>query len=207
MRRAMGALAMEGKVRIQQGSGTYVETPELIKYTISRRTRLRQSLREQGLAPGGERLGCEKVEADPTIARALGIAIGEPVTKSTHLTTADAVPIAYGSIYHPERLFPDYAERRAQFGSVTETYRSYGIEEYLRADTTVHTRRARADEARMLTQHPDIPVLIVRAVDALPDGMPISFAQVAWAGARVRFSFESQTADVPVTSTTEWQDA
>lgn len=207
VRRAMAALAMEGKVRIQQGSGSYVETPELLKYTISRRTRLTETLREQGLMPGRIRLGWEKLEADATVARALGIAVGETVTRSTYLTTADSVSIAFGSSYHPARLFPDYAARRAQFGSVTETYRSYGIKEYVRAETTVHTRRARAEEARMLAQHPDVPVLIVRAVDALTDGTPISFARVAWAGVRVRFSFESEAADISAAPTWERQDA
>lgn len=206
IRRAISALALEGKVRVQQGSGTYVETPELINYMIGRRVRLRQSLREQGLAPGGAMLGWSEVEASATVARALCIPLGDKVIKSDHLTTADGVPVAFGSIFHPVRLFPDYAKRRAQSKSVTETYKSYGVVDYVRADTTVHTRRATADEAQMLAQHPQMPALIVRAVDTLLDGTPISFSQVAWAGARVRFSFESEPVDVPATTTPEHQN-
>lgn len=207
VRRAMAALAIEGKIRIQQGSGTYVETPELIKYTIGRRMRMRQSFREQGLAPGGVRLGSAAVPADATIARALGIPLGESVVKSDRLTTADNVPVAFGSIYHPERLFPDFIARRPQFESLTETYKSYNIQDYVRADTTVHTRRARPEEARMLAQHPEMPVLIVRAIDTLLDGTPISFAQVAWAGARVRFSFDHELTDTPPVKAKERHDA
>ena len=197
IRRAIAALAMEGKLRVQQGSGTYVETPELINYTIGRRPRLRQSFREQGLAPGGVRLGSAEIDADRTVARALGIAEGDRVIRSERLTTADAVPVAFGSIFHPVRLFSNFIERRVQFESLTETYKSYGIADYVRADTTVHTRRATPEEAHALAQHPDLPVLIVRAIDTLLDGTPISFAQVAWAGARVRFTFEAQAADAP----------
>ncbi len=206
VRRAISALAIEGKLRVQQGSGTYVESPELIKYTIGQRTRFRQSLREQGLAPGGTMLGSSEIPADETIARALGIRAGEPVIASERLTTADSVPIGYGTIFHPCRLFPEFIVRRAQYESLTETYKSYGIADYVRADTTVHTRRARPAEARALAQHPEVPVMIVRAVDALLDGTPISFSQVAWAGARVRFSLESQPLDVSSTAVQEQGD-
>lgn len=198
VRRAIAALAMEGKVRVQQGSGTYVETPELINYTIGRRPRLRQSFREQGLAPGGTRLGSFEIAADQSVARALGIAEGENVLRSDKLTTADGVPVAFGSIFHPIRLFPGLSKRREQFESLTETYKSYGITDYVRADTTVHTRRSTPEEAHALAQHPDMPVLIVRAVDTLLDGTPISFAHVAWAGARVRFTFDVQPVETPV---------
>lgn len=72
--------------------------------------------------------------------------------------------------------------------AVTETYRSYGIEDDLRGETTMRARQARAHEAKMLKQHPDLPVIVVCAVDTLPDGTPICFTQVIWSAARVQFT-------------------
>ncbi|TDQ67193.1 GntR family phosphonate transport system transcriptional regulator [Maritalea mobilis] len=198
VRRAIAALSIEGKVRTQQGSGTYVETPELIKYVIGRRTRFRQNLREQGLAPGGKMLGHSVGKADEKVAQALGIKPGDQVIRIERLTTADNVPIAYGTAYKPYDRFPDYIHRRAQHKSVTDTYKSYGIEDYVRADTTVYTRQPRTAEAHALAQHPQMPVMVVSSIDALLDGTPISYSQVAWAGARVRFSLEAEPEDFPI---------
>ncbi|MDX8349433.1 hypothetical protein SLH49_15710 [Cognatiyoonia sp. IB215446] len=39
-----------------------------------------------------------------------------------------------------------------------------------------------------MRQHPDMPVIVVRAVDTLPDDTPISFSQVIWSAARVKFT-------------------
>ena len=71
--------------------------------------------------------------------------------------------------------------------SVSDVYASYGITDYLRASTQMYARPARAQEARRLQQHPDMPVLVVRAIDQTPDGHPIAFTHVIWSAARVKF--------------------
>lgn len=192
VRRAIAALAIEGKVRTHQGSGTYVESGELIKYVIGRRTRFRQNLIQQGLAPGGKMLDRSVWRATEKIAKALRIAEGDEVFRLERLTTADNIPIAYGTAYKSVAMFPDYFNRREQFNSVTETYKSYGVDDYVRADTTVYTRQARLAEAQALAQHPQMPVMVVTAIDTTLEGVPISYSQVAWAGARVRFTFEAE---------------
>lgn len=192
IRRAIATLAIEGKVRTHQGSGTYVESRELIEYVIGKRTRFHQNLIRQGLAPGGKMLDRSVWRATPKVAEALKIAVGDEVFRLERLTTADDIPIAYGTAYKPVALFPDYFNRRRQFSSVTETYNSYGIGDYVRSDTAVYTRQARASEAQALAQHPQMPVMVVTAIDSTLDGTPISYSQVAWAGARVRFTFDSE---------------
>ncbi|MGJ8527759.1 phosphonate metabolism transcriptional regulator PhnF [Maritalea sp.] len=197
IRRALAALAVEGKVRTHQGSGTYVETPELIRYVIGRRTRFRQNLMQQGLAPGGKLLGHSTILASKKIAWALGIEPDDPVYCFERLKTADNIPVAFVTSYKSVKMFPDFINRRAQFSSVTETYKSYGIDDYVRSETAIYTRQARANEATPLAQHPQMPVMIVTATDTKLDGIPISHSQVAWAGARVRFTFESEPENNP----------
>ena len=91
--------------------------------------------------------------------------------------------------------FPDYPERRQAMGSTTAVYRSYGIEDYLRGETRIHARPARGDEPRRLHQHPDMPVMVVRAVDTLLDGTPIAHSEVIWSAARVKFSINPNEDD------------
>lgn len=125
------------------------------------------------------------------VAAALELEDEAPVYRQTRVTIADRLPIAFGSSRHPLARFPDFVERREVFGSVTETYRSYGIEDYLRKATAVHARPARDDETRILKQRPHEPVMVVRAVDADLQGRPNGTSEVIWSAARVQFTFEN----------------
>ncbi|MEM8871503.1 MAG: UTRA domain-containing protein, partial [Pseudomonadota bacterium] len=72
----------------------------------------------------------------------------------------------------------------------TETYRSFGIDDYVRQHTSIFARSAKTEEAKTLKQHPDVPVLVVAAIDATPDGTPISTSRVIWSAGRVNFTME-----------------
>jgi len=188
VRRAVAELAKDGFLSVEQGRGTFVQQHTLLEYTIGTRTRLRQNLGAQGVDVSGESLGVERTSASKRVAGHLQIEQGAPVIATSRITRADGVPISFGTIYHDAARFPEYPERRQELGSTSAVYRSYGIADYLRGNTQIHARPARAKEALQLRQHPDMPVIIVRAVDTLTDGTPISFSQVIWSAARVKFT-------------------
>lgn len=191
VRRALQALSVEGKLRVVQGSGTYVQAAPLIDYHVSRRTRFRQNLLDQGLTPAGEHIAAETLPALPDIAEALGLPPGAPVHMLLRRALADGLPISLGRSWHPAELFPDLIARRAAGVSVTDIYRDAGIADYFRKRTTIHTRRAEAEEAKLLMQHPDQPVLVVTKTDVTAEGRVIGYAQAVWAGDRVQFSFDT----------------
>ncbi|MDP5358826.1 MAG: phosphonate metabolism transcriptional regulator PhnF [Paracoccaceae bacterium] len=191
VRRAVSELAKQGKLSVEQGRGTFVGSQPMLHYALGKRTRLRRNLQAQGVDISGDLLASEVITARGRVREALRLNKGDQVSHAQRITFADQVPIAFGSAYHAVDRFPGFIDRRAVLGSVTETYRAYGIEDYIRAKTTLHSRQARPDEAKMLRQHPDLSVTIIRAIDALPDGTPISFSEVIWAASRVKFSIES----------------
>ncbi|MEL6264589.1 MAG: phosphonate metabolism transcriptional regulator PhnF [Pseudomonadota bacterium] len=188
VRRAVEALAKEGKLSVEQGRGTFVEAAPLLTYAIGKRTRLRRNLLPQGVEVGGELLEASLIPAEGRVREALRLEQGAGVIQSRRLTLADDVPIAFGVIYHDAARFADIVERRERLVSLTEVYRSYGIEDYLRGETTLHARPAKAEEAKTLRQHPDMPVIVVRSIDTELDGTPLAFAQVIWSAARVMFT-------------------
>ena len=190
VRRALEALAREGKISIEQGRGTFVaETPRLT-YHVGKRTRLRRNLISQGVKVTGELIAATRIKAADDVARALHLNAGAQVIESQRITLANDLPVAFGNAYHCAERFPDFAERRDVLGSTTETYRSFGIADYMRLQTSIYSRSAKPDEAKTLKQHPDVPVLIVIAVDATLDGTPISTSRVIWSAARVTFTME-----------------
>ncbi len=107
VRRAVASLAVEGKLRVEQGRGTFVEAAPLITYQIGRRTRFRQNLLEQGISPKGEHISAEIIPAPLRVASALGIAEGTLVHRILRRGFADGVPLNLGMAFHEAAVFPD----------------------------------------------------------------------------------------------------
>ena len=191
VRRAVAALAVEGKLRVEQGRGTFVEAAPLITYQIGRRTRFRQNLLEQGISPRGEHLSTEIIPAPARVANALAIAEDTLVHRILRRGFADGVPINLGMAFHDAALFPDLGARRAEGISVTDIYRHHGIADYFRKRTTIFTRRPEPEEAKLLEQHVDHPVIVLTKTDVTADGRAIGYSEAVWAGDRVQFSFDT----------------
>lgn len=192
VRRAVAELAREGFLSVEQGRGTFVQPRPILEYDIGTRTRLSENLLSQGVDVSGEQLGAERLPATARVADRLKIAIGAEVIATRRMTLADGVPVSFGALYHDAMRFPDFPERREVMGSVSSVYASYGVSDYLRGTTQMQARPARTVEAQRLKQHPDMPVIIIRAVDTLLDGTPIAFSQVTWSAARVKFNIPNQ---------------
>lgn len=188
IRRAVADLARHGHLSVEQGRGTFVLPHPMIEYTIGQRTRMRRNMTAQGIEVTGQTLGVDRCDATPRVARRLGLAQRAAVIASRRLSHADGVPVSFGTLYHDAARFPDFGERREALGSVTAVYATYGILDYLRDNTQMHARPARSDEARLLRQHPDMPVIVVRAVDVEVDGTPLSYSERIWSAARVKFN-------------------
>lgn len=188
VRRAVAELSKSGALSVEQGRGTFVGAAPLLEYAIGTRTRLSKNLAAQGVDISGELLSATQVKSSEKIAEVLGLVPGAPVIESRRITFADGVPIAFGTSYHDATTFPDFAARRDVLGSTTQAYRTYGINDYVRAETTLHSRLARADEAKLLKQHADSPVVVICALDEMLDGTPLSYKKVIWSALRVKFS-------------------
>ena len=191
VRRAMQALAIEGKLRVVQGRGTFVESAPMIRYAIGRRTRFRQNLLDQGLTPSGEHLMAETLPAPDRVAKTMGLAQGALVHRLLRRGLADGVAVNLGLSWHCAKLFPDLIAQRQSGLSLTEVYSAHGISDYFRKRTEIFARRPEGDEAKLLMQHPDQPVLVVTKTDVTPDGRVIGHSEAVWSADRVRFTIDT----------------
>lgn len=103
----MQTLAVEGKLRVVQGRGTFVEAAPMVRHAIGRRARFRQNLMDQGLTPSDEPLAAETVPAPDHVAEALGLAPGDPVHRLLRRGLADGVPVSLGLSWHSAGLLPN----------------------------------------------------------------------------------------------------
>jgi len=196
LRRALAALVAEGKLRVEQGRGTFVERAPLLNYVIGSRTRFRENLMAQGLTASGRALSEMQISASTRIAAALRLPVGAPVFAISRRGFANELPISVGWAYHDAERFPEMLDRRRANISVTEVYRFYGIADYRRLRTTIFTRLATEHEAGLLMLRAGQSVMIVQKTDVDPDGNPIGFSEAVWAGDRVQFTFENDQPSV-----------
>jgi GntR family phosphonate transport system transcriptional regulator len=191
VRRAMAALSLEGMLSVEQGRGTFVRTQPVIKYQIGKRTRFRENLEAQGIRPGADLIVVEVVGAPECVAQALGIDAGVPVHRALTRGRANGVPISLGQSFHEVARFPDFGSRREAGQGISEIYRAHGVVDYFRRDTTIFARRPDLDEARLLDQHSDQPVMVLQKTDIDQTGQPIGCSESIWSGHRTRFSITS----------------
>tara|TARA_R110002124_G_scaffold114535_20_gene269415 strand:+ start:26500 stop:27231 length:732 start_codon:yes stop_codon:yes gene_type:complete len=188
LRRALAALAGSGRLRIRQGSGTFVAEKAVLQYNIGTRTRFSQNLSDQGMIGSGSLLSADTVDVPAEVARALDLQPQSQVHCFKALGRADGVPISLGTAWHPAARFPDMVAQRRSGLSVTKVYAASGISDYLRRDTTFISRPALRAESVALEQSPDHPVIVTIKIDVDLDDRPIGYSEVVWSAERVQFT-------------------
>lgn len=189
VRQAMAALTAEQLVVSRRGSGTFVADHTILVHRIGTRTRLSQSLAQGGTA-SAQLLGWA-IEPDPPadIAERLRLD-GRPALRLESTRSVDGVPILAGTQWWVAELVPGLAERFTALGTITGALRELGIADYVRASTSVSGRHATADEAALLSLPTGAVLLVVRSLDALPDGTPLQLGITRFAAARVELDVE-----------------
>ena len=183
VRQAVAALAAEHLVVARRGSGTFVTEHTVLVHRIGARTRLSDSLGRRGRATG--RLIESAIEPPPAeIAERLVLGDGAGLRLET-LAVVDGRPLSRATHWFAADLVPGLAERFAAAGSITAALRAAGIDDYVRATTTVSARHATATEAADLGLPAGSVVLVTRSLDTLTDGTPLQVGTTRFAADRV----------------------
>ncbi|WP_245965011.1 phosphonate metabolism transcriptional regulator PhnF [Trinickia dinghuensis] len=190
VRRAMLGLAAQGLVSVEQGRGTFVQ-PGAIDYSIGRRTRFTENLREQGHSAHGTVLSSASVKAEPKVAKGLGLRTGTLVYRIESLHAADDVPLTYALAWYPAARFaglPQVLERTD--GGFSAALAEYDVSDYSRRWSRIGSTLPDAEVARRLNINRQQPVLWVENVDVDADGVPIKYGMTYFAADRVQLYVE-----------------
>jgi GntR family phosphonate transport system transcriptional regulator len=185
VRRAIGMLAHEGLVRVEQGRGTFVAAGHL-DYVIGRRTRFSANLQREGREPWHHMLSALRVEADEATAHALDLAAGAAVIDIRTLGRADGVPVTYATHFFPAARFARVPEVLAATSSITAALAACGVADYTRQVTRLLARMPSPIEAQYLEQPLQRPVLQAESINVDTDGRPIQRSLTVFAGDRVQ---------------------
>ncbi|ONH30983.1 phosphonate metabolism transcriptional regulator PhnF [Pseudofrankia asymbiotica] len=184
VRQAVSALAAEHLVVSRRGSGTYVAEHTVLVHRIGARTRLSDSLGSRGDA--SRRLLASAVEPEPPaeVTERLSLGGGAGLRLET-ASSVDGLPISRGTHWFAADRVPGLAERFSDTGSITAALRAVGIDDYVRAATTVGARHATVAEAADLSLTAGSVVLVTRSLDTLMDGTPLQLGITRFVAARV----------------------
>jgi GntR family phosphonate transport system transcriptional regulator len=190
VRRALASLEQKGMLRVEQGRGTFVQD-HVFDYFVRRRTRFHEILAEQGIHGSGRILKVETLPAPPEVAAALGMRRPGPVAMVVSVGEADGRPVSMASHYFPASRVPGIAVAFEGTDSVSEALRRCGVEDFTRQTTRVTARMPTVDEARILRQPANRPVIQTEAINIDERGRPIEYGVARFAGDRVQLVFES----------------
>ncbi len=189
VRRAIAYLVEKGLLHVEQGRGTFVHE-HVVDYAVGKRTRFSQIIADQHRAPGGVLLSVEQKPAGPVAGKALKVPKTTKVVVLRTLGEVDGRPISLGDHMFRAVEVPGLVEAYEECGSLTKALSTIGIPDYVRKITKVTTRLPTRDEAALLQQPPNRPVIVSESINIKPDGTPLEYGVTLFAGDRVQLVFE-----------------
>lgn len=190
VRRAMEELEGRGLVRIEQGRGSFV-AEDVLDYRLGPRTRFSENIRKQSREPAGRILRVAEIPAEASLAELLGIRRGRAVVLVERLAMADGRPLVVGTHHFPAQRFARLPALLAENPSITAALTACGVPDYRRKVTRITARMPTPEEAELLQQSRNRPVVVAEAVntDAAGEVVDVTFAR--YAAGRVQLVVES----------------
>jgi GntR family phosphonate transport system transcriptional regulator len=186
LRQAIGALSTAGLVSVQHGRGTFVRPAPMLEYPIGARTRFSEILSRQSVMADGELLAVREGPATAEVAEALGLPEATPVMVLEILRRADGLPVSVTTSHLPAPRFRGIDTAFRETNSITAALRAFGVADYTRRSTRIWTRMPTPEEAVLLRQRADVPVLVMESVNQDETGQAIEFGTARAAGQRVQ---------------------
>jgi GntR family phosphonate transport system transcriptional regulator len=182
-----GELAERFGVRLvvsRRGSGTFVAEHTVLVHRIGARTRFRDSLGRRG--SNSARLLDSAIEPEPPAEIGERLALdGRPALRLETLQFVDRLPITRATHWFVADLVPGLADHFRATESITLSLRAIGIDDYMRAATTVNARHATVAETGDLGLPTGSVVLVTRSLDVLADGTPLQVGIARFVADRV----------------------
>ena len=184
VRLAIQELVVEGRLRREHGSGTYVARPKLAQpLQLSSYT---SEARAQGFEPGTRMLALTTTPAGPRVGALLGVVPSTRVVLLARLRTADGVPMAIERTHLVSSRFPHLRRHLTAEDSLYRVMREeYGVEP-VESQDTIETGVLSPDDAALLRTDVGLPALMQTrlAFDAV--GTPLEWTESVYRGDRYK---------------------
>lgn len=190
VRKAIGDLVHDGKLRTEQGRGTFVVKPKLQERFVQRAFGIYEDLERRGLRVTTDVLRQEIIPAPPEVAARLRLPRDEAVHILVRVRAVDGEKLLLSTTYIPAALCPALAHEELTSGSLYRLLREqYGLR-IAWGERSLEAVAASREEARLLDLALASPLLLLDTVAYLPDGRPFEYSRVLQRGDRARVEVE-----------------
>ncbi len=190
VRKAIGDLVHEGKLRTEQGKGTFVVKPKLQERFVQRAFGIYQDMERRGLVVSTTVLRQEVIPAPPEVAVRLHLPAGKRVLLLERVRSVEGEKLLLSATYIPEDLCPGLRDDDLSSGSLYQLLREkYGLR-IAWGERSLEAVAADQREARLLDLALASPLLLLDTVAYLPDGRPFEYSRVLQRGDRARIEVE-----------------
>lgn len=190
VRKAIGDLVHEGKLRTEQGKGTFVVKPKLQERFVQRAFGIYEDLERRGLPISTVILRQEVSPAPPEVALRLRLRPGERVHVLERVRSVEGEKLLLSTTYIPEVLCPGLLDDDLSVGSLYRLLREKHGLRIAWGERSLEAVAADQDEARLLDLALASPLLLLDTVAYLSDGRPFEYSHVLQRGDRARIEVE-----------------
>lgn len=189
VRRALDMLVENGKLRREQGRGTFVNSPALSPVYF-RLANFDEEMKSRGWKPSTKLLNLRKFPATGEIAKHLQILAGDDVIEISRLRLADGRPMAYETRYLCFKTCPQLLDEDLENQPIhTLLIDKYNIP-LLRAWYTIEARVLSAKEAELLQLEPGSASFAVERVTYTTNDRPVTWYRTLYRGDAYHFTAE-----------------
>lgn len=190
VRRAIQSLSEEGKLKVEQGRGTFV-LEEPLDYRVGERTRFSQNVLQNQRLPSRKLVRLEIIKADQLVARSLMLRAGMEVVLYQCVSFADDKPVSLGSSFLPAHRFADIIPHIEEHKSLTTALKKVGVADYTRQSTRIIGDMPSPEESRHLKIPRNRPILRTESVNVDTANLPIEFGIGRFVADRVQLLVDS----------------
>jgi GntR family transcriptional regulator, N-acetylglucosamine utilization regulator len=189
VRRALDLLVEEGRLRREQGRGTFVTSPQLTQ-TYFRLVGFEEDMSQRGRTPSTKLLNLRVIPANEQIGADLELDIGEDVIEISRLRLADGIPMAFETRYLAYKICPDLVHEDLENQSIHKLL----IDKYniplIRARHIIEARVLNSSEARLLQTEPGSAGFFISRLTYTIDDRPVTLYCIIYRGDQYRFTAE-----------------
>jgi len=189
VRRALGELAVEGRIERTRGRGTHV-LPQRIDHDFAGALSFDEQMQQHGLLPQTRVVASRTEPAGESIAQALELPLGGPTLYLERVRSAGGEPLIIEQAHLPADRFPGLLdndlENHSLYGLLAE---EFGVR-IVRITEAIEPVVLRTREARLLGRRRGTPALLVEGTAFGSEGRPVEFARSYVAGDRTRYFVE-----------------
>jgi len=190
IRRAIGDLVHEGRLRTVQGKGTFVAKPKLGEHFVQRAFGIYDDMERRGFKLTTQVLRLETILASVEVAARLQIQRGDAVDILVRLRSVADEKVLVSTTYIPAYLCPGLIHEDLSTGSLYRLLKErYGLT-IARGERSLEAVAAAQWEARLLELALGSPLLRMDSVAYLADGRAFEYSQALHNGQLARVDLE-----------------